>query len=67
MHIGRDTVYFLINVTVGDKQIKPAIIVVIEKTSAKTQHIVSRQGNACRITYLIEKAFSVVVPKMVGG
>ena len=55
-----------INMTVRNKEIEPAIIVVIEKAAAKAQYMTGGDGDSRLIAYLIEIAFSVVVPHVIG-
>ena len=57
---------FLINVPVCDKKIQPPVIVVIEKSTAEAQHVLSRLADTGRFAHLLKKALPVVVPYMIG-
>jgi len=56
-----------INVAVGNEQVQPAVVVIIEKASAEAEHIMRGPGNTGLITDFVEKSFTIVVPKVVGG
>src|SRR5215467_8290718 len=49
------------------KQIEPAIVIVVKKTSAKAQHIMCGARNSRLVTHLIEEALAVIQPDVVGG
>src|SRR5215510_1168325 len=50
---------------IGDKQVEPAIIVVIEESPAKTQHVEGGDGDAYLLTDVPKPTFSVVVKDVV--
>src|SRR5258708_20856419 len=52
------------DVAVGDEDVQPAVVIVIEETTAETKHLDSRCGDSRRITDLRERS-TVVAPKMV--
>src|SRR5205823_5020288 len=56
-----------IYMTIGDEQIQPPIVVIIKKSSPKTEHIVRGTGDAGLVTDLVEKFFAIVVPEVIGG
>src|SRR2546430_5653090 len=55
-----------INVAVGNEQVQPSVIVVIEKASPEAEHIMRGTGNTGLITDFVEKSFAIVVPEVVG-
>src|SRR5260370_6068243 len=65
MHVRRDLLHFRIHMTVGDEQIKPAIVVVIEEAAAKAEYFSSGNRDPRLIAHLVKRAFSIVVPKMI--
>ncbi len=67
VYVRGNLLYFLVDMAVGDEQIQPAIVVVIEKASAKAQHVSRGQRNACGVAHFVEQALTVVMPKVVGG
>ena len=66
VNFGRGLLDFRIDVTIGNKEVEPAVIVVVEETSTKTENVVSRTGDAGLIADFVEKSFAVVLPEMVG-
>ena len=46
MNAGRGLLHFGIDVAVGDKNVQPAVVVVVEKSSAETQHVMRGPGKA---------------------
>ncbi len=54
-----------IDMAVGDKNIQPTIVVIIEETSAETEHIACRPRDAGLIADLVKKSFVFVVPKVI--
>src|SRR5437016_6683818 len=63
----RGLLNFRINVTVGNEDIEPAVVVIVEEASAKAQHFTGRSCKAGLITDLVEEAPAIVLPKVVGG
>ena len=61
----RGLLHLGIDMAVGDKNIQPTIVVIVEKASAETEHIACRPGDAGLIADLIKKSFAFVVPKVV--
>src|SRR5260370_16778099 len=55
-----------IDVAVGNKQIKPAIVVKVEKASAETEDVVGGYGDTNLIADFLETAFAVVMPDVIG-
>ena len=58
---------FRINVTIGNEDIQPAVVVVVEKASPKAEYLMGRSGDAGLITDLVEEALAIVLPKVIGG
>ncbi len=58
--------YLRINVPVGDEQIQPAIIIVVEEASAETEDPARGTGYAGAVADLIKRPLSIVVPKVIG-
>jgi len=56
---------FRIHVSVGNEQVQPAIIIKIEKTSAKTEHVICRPSYAGLVADLNKGSVALVVPHMV--
>src|SRR5260370_34666925 len=65
MHVRRDLLHFRIDMAVGDEQIKPAVVVVIEEAAAKAEYFSSGNRDPRLIAHLVKRAFSIVVPKMI--
>src|SRR5204862_7947835 len=62
---GRCLFHVGIHMSICDEKIGPAVVVVIEKPTGKTQYVVGRRGDSGLITDFIEISFAVVVPKMI--
>ena len=60
VNLRRGLLDFGINMAVGDKDIQPAVVVVIEKAASKTEYLVSRAGKAGLIADLVEEALAIV-------
>ncbi len=58
---------FGINVTVSYKEIEPAVVVVVDKTSSKAQDVMGGARNSGLVADLVEEAFAIILPKVVGG
>src|ERR1700730_14313562 len=56
-----------IYVPIGNEDIQPAIIVVIEESASETEHLACRPRNSGFVTHFVEESFSIVVPKMIRG
>src|SRR6266849_1431162 len=66
VNLGGSLLYLRINVTVGDEQVQPAIVIVIEEASAETKHPPGGARYPRPIADLVKRAFSIVVPKVIG-
>ena len=60
-----DLLDFGIDMTVGDKEVEPAVVVVVEKSAAEAQDIPRRDRDSRFVAYLVEVALSGVVPQVV--
>ena len=54
-----------IDVPIGDKYVEPAIVIVVEKASAKAQHIMRGPGDSSLIADFSEKSRALVMSEMV--
>ena len=61
----RGLLYFGIDMSVGNENIEPAIVVIIEKASAETKYIAGRPGDTGLVADLVKISFAFVVPKVV--
>src|SRR5258708_13667047 len=61
----RGLLHLGIDMTVGDKNIQPAIFVIIEKAPTETYHITCRPVDAAFVAYLVKKSFAFVVAKVI--
>src|SRR5712671_5538669 len=52
--------------SVGDEQVQPAIVIVVEKASAEAKYAACGAGYACAVADFIKRTLSIVVPKMIG-
>ena len=56
---------FRIHVTVGDEEVEPTIVVIVDESAAKAQYFARRKGDPRLIADLVKVALSGVVPQMV--
>ena len=54
----RDLLDFGIDMTVGDKQIEPAIVVIVEKSAAEARDVACWDRNSRFVAYFVEVALS---------
>ncbi len=52
---------------VGNEQVQPAIVVVIEEAASEAQNVVRWRRDPDRVTDLVEVSFAIIVPNMIGG
>src|SRR5579864_1725197 len=67
MGSGRGLLHLRIHMPVGDENIQPPVVVVIEETSAETEYIPRRSGDPRFVAHLVEEPFPIVVPNVIRG
>src|SRR5713101_2256871 len=65
MNVGGNALHFLVHVPIGDEQVQPSVVIVIEKAAAEAQHISGGHRDPGDIAHLVEESFAVVVPDMI--
>src|SRR6202022_1478254 len=65
--VRRGLLNFWIHVAVGNKNIQPAIVVVVEEAPAKAQDVMRRSSNPGAVAHLVKETLAVVLPKVIGG
>src|SRR5262249_42020392 len=66
VNVGRDALHFFVHMSVGDEDVEPPIIVIIEESAAEAEHIPRRTSYPGSIAHFIEKSLSIVMPYVVG-
>src|SRR5260370_11724438 len=67
MGSGRGLLHLWVNMPVGDENIQPPVIVVIEEASAETEDIPCRSRDPRFVAHLVEKSFPIVMPNVIRG
>src|SRR5579864_504111 len=67
MGSGRGLLHLGVNMSIGNENVQPAIIVVIEETAAETEHVPRRSRDPRFVAHLVEKSFPIVVPNVIRG
>ena len=65
-NLGIGLLNFRINVAIGDKNVEPAIIVVIEEAATKAENLARGNRDTRRVADFVEEALAIVMPEVVG-
>src|ERR1700756_296064 len=67
MGSGRGLLHLRIHMPVGDENVQPPVIVVIEEAAAETEYIPRWSRDPCFVAHLVEKSFPIVMPNVIRG